>query len=55
VRSAETDRIPGAGLGLTLAQHAVAAHGGRLQVASVLGGGSTFTMRIPFARKESTA
>jgi signal transduction histidine kinase len=55
VQSAETDRIPGAGLGLTLAQHAVAAHGGRLQVASVPGSGSTFTMRIPFPRKESTA
>jgi signal transduction histidine kinase len=51
VQSAETARIPGAGLGLTLVRHAVAAHGGRLLVSSALGRGSTFTMRIPFARE----
>ena len=44
VQSAETARIPGAGLGLTLVRHAVAAHGGRLLVSSALGRGSTFSM-----------
>jgi signal transduction histidine kinase len=53
VRSTDTDRGPGAGLGLTLAMHAVAAHGGRLQVSSALGRGSTFTVRIPFARQDT--
>jgi signal transduction histidine kinase len=53
VQSPDTDRIPGAGLGLTLALHAVTAHGGRLLVQSVLGRGSTFTMRLPFVRGES--
>jgi signal transduction histidine kinase len=53
VRSTDTDRVPGAGLGLTLAMHAVAAHGGRLLVSSALGRGSTFTVRIPFARQDT--
>ena len=55
VQSAETARIPGAGLGLTLVRHAVAAHGGRLLVSSALGRGSTFSMRIPFAREGGAA
>jgi len=55
VQSAETARIPGAGLGLTLVRHAVAAHGGRLLVSSALGRGSTFSMRIPCAREGDAA
>ncbi len=47
VRSDTTDRITGAGLGLTLALHIVDAHGGRLEVASVPGRGSTFSVRLP--------
>jgi len=47
VRSVETDRIAGTGLGLTLALHIVEAHRGRLSVSSELGHGSTFSVRIP--------
>jgi signal transduction histidine kinase len=47
VRSAETDRIAGTGLGLTLALHIVEAHKGRLEVSSEVGRGSTFSVRIP--------
>jgi two-component system phosphate regulon sensor histidine kinase PhoR len=52
VRSAETDRVPGAGLGLTLVMHAVRAHGGRLLVSSALGMGSTFSIRLPLCAEE---
>ena len=47
VRSPETDRIAGTGLGLTLALHIVEAHKGRLVVSSEVGRGSTFSVRIP--------
>lgn len=47
VRSAATDSVAGAGLGLTLAMHIVKAHGGRLQVQSTVGTGSTFSASIP--------
>ena len=47
VRSAETDRIAGTGLGLTLALHIIEAHKGRLEVSSEVGRGSTFSVRIP--------
>lgn len=39
--------IPGAGLGLYAASRAVAAHGGRIDVHSVPGAGSTFVIRLP--------
>jgi signal transduction histidine kinase len=55
VRSPETDRVPGAGLGLTLVIHAVRAHGGRLLVSSALGIGSTFSIRLPFMKEEANA
>jgi two-component system phosphate regulon sensor histidine kinase PhoR len=55
VRSAETDRVPGAGLGLTLAMHAIKAHGGRLLVSSTLGMGSTFSIRLPLMKEEANA
>jgi two-component system sensor histidine kinase BaeS len=37
----------GSGLGLTIAQRLVADHGGRIEVSSVLGAGTAFTMRFP--------
>jgi len=37
----------GAGLGLTICREIVAAHGGRIQVTSEEGRGSTFTFAIP--------
>jgi signal transduction histidine kinase len=47
VRSVETDRIAGTGLGLTLALHIVEAHKGQVHVSSEVGRGSTFSVRIP--------
>jgi signal transduction histidine kinase len=37
----------GSGLGLSIVQHAIAAHGGRVEVASTPGAGSTFTLILP--------
>jgi two-component system phosphate regulon sensor histidine kinase PhoR len=39
----------GTGLGLALVKHIVARHRGRLVIASVLGKGATFTIRLPLA------
>ena len=39
----------GCGLGLALVQHIVEAHGGRVDIESQLGRGSTFTISIPIA------
>jgi signal transduction histidine kinase len=52
VRSAQSDRIAGTGLGLTLVTHIVKAHGGRLQVVSELGAGSTFSIHLPLKAAE---
>jgi signal transduction histidine kinase len=41
--------IPGTGLGLYLSKAIVDAHGGRIDASSMLGEGSTFRVRIPFA------
>jgi signal transduction histidine kinase len=38
---------PGAGLGLAIARELAEAHGGRIDVRSVLGGGTSFTVRLP--------
>lgn len=37
----------GTGLGLAIVKHIVTNHGGRVEVSSTLGGGSTFTLRLP--------
>ena len=37
----------GTGLGLAIVKHIATNHGGRVDVASALGGGSTFTLRLP--------
>jgi len=42
-----TPKQGGAGLGLTLARHIAAAHGGEISVRSKLGEGSTFSLRLP--------
>jgi signal transduction histidine kinase/tetratricopeptide (TPR) repeat protein len=47
-RAAAQDSAPaGSGLGLSIVRHAVAAHGGRVDVASTPGAGSTFTLVLP--------
>jgi signal transduction histidine kinase len=53
VASPENDRIPGAGLGLTLVQHIAEAHGGRVEVESQPGKGSTFSLFLPMNGAEA--
>jgi signal transduction histidine kinase len=45
--SAANQHVPGAGLGLTLVAHIASAHGGRVDVRSSAGQGSTFTICLP--------
>jgi len=45
------DLVKGAGLGLSLVRHAVAAHHGTVEVESVPGRGTTFTLRLPAAEQ----
>ena len=42
----------GCGLGLALVQHIVEAHGGRVNVNSQLGRGTTFTVSVPIAKTD---
>jgi two-component system phosphate regulon sensor histidine kinase PhoR len=46
-RSRETG---GTGLGLAIVKHVAQRHGGQVQIASVLGQGSTFVLSLPAAR-----
>lgn len=50
-----TTKARGVGLGLTVSKNFVEASGGRLEVASVEGGGSTFTLHLPTMAPASAA
>ncbi len=47
VDQARSRRTGGTGLGLAIVKHIATNHGGRVSVWSVVGAGSTFTMRLP--------
>ncbi|HEY0788658.1 MAG TPA: HAMP domain-containing sensor histidine kinase, partial [Thermoanaerobaculia bacterium] len=49
----DTQTRRGAGLGLTLVQQIVHSHGGKIEVDSVFGQGSTFSLRFPKAKAEA--
>lgn len=46
-KSRQRGRRTGSGLGLAISQQIIEAHGGRIEVASVEGAGTTFTVRLP--------
>jgi signal transduction histidine kinase len=48
-RASNVGAIPGTGLGLAIVKNAVDAHGGTIEVTSVVGEGTTFMVRIPHA------
>lgn len=53
--SVARDRLSGTGLGLPISQKLVKAMGGRIQVSSVLGRGTTFTVGLPVAQTTGVA
>jgi len=50
VDAGRSRKLGGSGLGLAIVKHALQRHGGRMDVASVEGKGSTFTCHFPASR-----
>lgn len=55
VDSSATRRFEGTGIGLSLVKEIVSAHGGEVMLQSVVGEGSTFTLRLPVGELEGQA
>ena len=55
VNPARSRATGGTGLGLAIVKHVTAAHGGKVTVASKVGEGSTFTLRLPIANRPRAA
>lgn len=53
VKDEKTRQIGGAGLGLAVVRHIVDAHSGTLAVKSIVGQGTTFTLRLPISPKNT--
>lgn len=53
VPSEENQRVPGAGLGLTLVAHIASAHGGRVTIESAAGAGSLFALCLPVEQQRT--
>ncbi len=51
VDKARSRQLGGTGLGLAIVKHIAQAHGGRAEVSSEVGRGSTFTLVLPGAEK----
>ncbi len=50
-RASTAEGIPGTGIGLSFAAHIASLHGGRVEVASQEGAGSTFSLLFPYRRQ----